>query len=260
MITKHKEPNHSATNKLKLLDEIQEHAYFQWLIDNRRFLPYGFLALVIIIGLAFKFTSGKTVAAESNYLLAENYFSQIHDTLQVKTESINSDLKKLMEITEAYPELQSRYDGPIAQILILLKKPQEAQNFATRALQRSSKEQNQDFVTFSEITLHIANGALKEALEKSKSLKAKMLNDSKTNINAHLFAFNLLRIAMLEEKSGTVKGEMEGWMNWKQFASGTDNVNIKQAIATINDLLKEGEFSLGQYINIRENAFAAEKK
>lgn len=255
MTTKQKNSNPLKDSKLDLLDDIQENSYFRWVIDNRKFLPYGFAALVLLIALSFKFTSSKTVAAESNYLLAENYFAELKHSFskEAKSDNTTTDLKNLITITKDYPELESRYDGNIAQMLILLDRGKEASPFAERSLKRVSKDQLPEFLIFSEITLHIAEADYTQALEKSKSLKEQMLQNNKASFNNHLFAFNLLRIAMLEEKTGSDTGESEAWKEWKKYANGTDNQKLASAASTINNLLKEGEFSLNEYISIQES-------
>jgi len=263
MTTKNKDPKQAEPEKLELLDEIKESTYFQWLVDNRQSIPYVFIATIILIAIAFKFTSGKASRAESNYLLAENYFVLLNRSLHEEAESDNvlTSLDKLKEITTAYPELQSRYDGLIAQLLIAMNNPQEAKEFADRSLERTAQDNLTVYNNFSKTTLLIAEGAYNQALTESKSLKNNLLQssspfsfqgDEAQSFTANLFAYNLLRIAMLEKEAGTPDGEIKAWKEWKRYADNKSDPVLAEAFATIDRQLKEGDFSVNLYIKARE--------
>ena len=263
MTTKNKQNKNDKMEKSDFLDEVKESSYFQWLIDNRQSIPYVFIATIILIAVAFKFTSGKTSRAESNYLLAENYFMMLNRSIQeeAEPESTLTYLEKLKGITDSYPELHSLYDGMIAQLLIAMDKPGEAKEYVIRSLERTSRDNLYPFNKFSRNTLLIAEGAYDQALIESKSLKDTLLHDLKIpsseeslnpNFFANLFAYNLLRIAMLEKEVGSSKSEQEAWDEWKKYASDTSNPVLTEAFLTINRQLKEGEYSLTDYILSRE--------
>jgi hypothetical protein len=254
MTSKNKEPKHIETEPLDFLDEIKESVYFQWLVENSKYLPIAFGILLISIALIFKFTSSRASKAETNYLLAENYFEILTRSLQNEggSEETLATLDKLTNVTNAYPELHSRYDGLIAQVLLAMEKNKEAKIFAERTLARTAKDHTPLHIAFSKITLLIGDGSYNQALADSKELQ-KILENPGNYLNnfANLFAYNILRIAMLEQKAGTPTGEKEAWQEWKKYSVQTDNPVLEQAFINLNTQLKEGEFSLDQYINAR---------
>lgn len=268
MTTKNKEPKQPETEKLDFLDEIKESSYFQWLVDNGKSIPYVFIATIILIAIAFKFTTGKASRAESNYLLAENYFIMLNQSLhgQSDPEATITSLEKLKEITNTYPELHSRYDALIAQLLIAMNNPEEAKEYAERSIDRTAQDNLSTYNNFSKTTMLIADGAYNQALVESKSLKTSMLqsfttstfqDDENQNFTANLFAYNLLRIAMLEKEAGTPDGEKEAWKEWKKYAENSNHPVLTEAFTTIDRQLKEGEFSLNQYIKARESVLGS---
>lgn len=247
-----KTPN-KKESKSDIPDGLKENRFFQFLVENRQFIPYVFIALLILLGIAFKVTGGRTSEAETNYLIAENYFNRLKETWQegAGMESLQANLEKLQEITADYPSLRSRYDGTIAQLLLLMNKPEEARQFILRTLERTTQDDLRIFTEFSKTTLLIAEGKLAEALKRAKNLKKKIVQDDQKKI-PHLFAYTLLRIAMLEKVSGTPEGESEAWDEWKNYAEKTPDSPFDEAIATIGKSLQEGSFSLNEYINLRK--------
>lgn len=261
MISKSKTPKNTSEEKFDFIDRIKETPYFQWFLDNGAKLPYIFGGMILVIALIFKFSTSKNNQAESNYLLAENYFQLLTRYLQGESEGSKEvlvTLDKLAEITKSYPELNSRYDGLIAQLLLAMNKEKEAEPYAARTLQRTKKDNTPYHTAFSETTLLIAKGNYAEALDRAKELQ-KQLNTAtetgKPNFQYnYLFAYNLLRIAMLEQQIGTSQGEKAAWEEWLANFHQTQDEGLEKAFLTLNQELTEGKFSLIDYINARTDS------
>ena len=112
---------------------------------------------------------------------------------------------------------------------------------------------------FAAITLQISRGDYSAALKQSQELKQKLLKDATTakqerTFGDILFAYNLLRIAMLEQKSGTPEGEKAAWSEWNSYTQASTNTASIRAASfyTLDSLFGEGSLTLGTYIKSRE--------
>lgn len=267
MAPKNNTHKQSEQEKLDFFDEIKESTYFQWLLENAKYTPYFFGALLLAIALIFKFSSSKSTKTESDYFLAENYVQQLTQSLRGDgdAENIPSNLEKLTAITNNYPELRSRYDGLIAQLLLTMGNEKESHIYATRTLERIQIDNAPEYAAFSATTLKIGEKSYKQALDESKSLQKLLMEKNGNTLSGHpanstanLFVYNLLRIALLEKEAGTPQGEKTAWATWQTYATQTENPVFEEAFLTLNKHLKEGTFSLKQYIESRELALKKE--
>ena len=250
-----------------LVTQITEHPYFQWVIKQRKYIPYASLAFLAFIIIAFRFITEKTEKTEANYLLAESYFSMIQHSIQneAEAENIAPALIKLRNITDTYPELHSRYDGLIAQLLITQGNSAEARPYAERALSRTARDKIPFYPEFSRTTLLIEDNQRKEALEQALALQSHLSENASLNatdlLNRNfgdtLFAYNLLRIAMLKKELGPPEEELKAWKEWEQYANinglkSPNNLIAPNAFTDLNKQIGEDNFTLVQYIHARE--------
>lgn len=255
--------NQEKTNTQDSLDPS-----FQWLMKHRKNILYFFVALFALAIIAFKLTTGKTSKAESSYLTAENYFSLLQNSLRGEPNPnvrINT-LDNLKKITDQYPELRSRYDGFIAQLLLIQEKTEEALPLAERTLSRIAKDQLPPYSDFTSTTLLISQGQYKEALTQALTLKDLMIqqtvdlpqNPKVTDFGSLLFAYNLFRIAMLQQHIGNAEQELEAWEEWKYYAQTNGEKTFvsksidPEAFSRLNQQVGEGDFTLTDYIKERE--------
>lgn len=248
-----------------ILERLKEHPIFDWVVNNTRYLPFIFIALIATIAIGFKFSASRAAKAESNYLLAENYFRRLYKAAPGE-QGINGKeeaLRKLQEITNKHPELQSRYDGLIAQFLLIEGKEGEAALYAERAINRTKKENLEPYTQFSQATLLMARGQYGEALAMSQKLKKEMLDEmgeeqSLRDFGNALFAYNLLRIAMLQKELGKAQEELDAWKEWKQYSAESPQNAEAKSFAFIEQNMQEGSFYLNDYMNRREKILAKE--
>lgn len=266
---------HPIDEKEDLATRITEHPYFQWFVARRHYIPYVSLAILLVIFLAFKFFTGKAAKTESNYLLAENYFSMIQRSIRSETGTGNREqaLTKLKTITDSYPELHSRYDGLIAQLLITQGDSAGARPYADRTFSRTAQNKLPYYSDFSHTTLLIANDQHQQALEKAIALKDLLIEHAAQNkadpqilnFGDSLFAYNLLRIAMLKKELGSPEEELQAWKEWKQYAriddqSPPNDFIAPEAFIALNNQVGEDNFSLLQYIEAREKELLEKSK
>lgn len=250
-MSKMKTQQNQTEEPIDWAEQVQQHPAFEWMMENRRYIPYLFIALLALIAIGYKLTSGRVAEAETNYQLAESYWMQIQKNIgEVTGVSKQEDaLRQLREIVNEYPELQAKYDGLIAQLLLVHGLSDEAEPYAERTQLRTDETQSPAFKEFSDITLLIAKGDHEEALQQSLTLKEKLLTGDEPPL---LLPYTMIRIAMLYQGTGQKDLESLAWDEWKQYASG-DSMQKPDpaAIKTISTLFSEGDFTLDRYIETR---------
>jgi hypothetical protein len=218
---------------------------FEWM---RGHLPLlGGALAIIVVGVMVVFQGFKK-EPEADFLIAEMAFRRWEKT----------SLAQLQTLLKKHPELHTKYDGPIARKLLASSEAGLAASFGKAALKRV-KDLSPYHTHFSETSLLIGEGQLTEALAKAKELKN--LIDSDTafpgqKYGSILFAFNLLRIAMLEKTVGTKEGEKSAWQELKKHAGWSEEPFITkydpEAFRLLAENFRSKEISLADYIRHRE--------
>jgi hypothetical protein len=122
------------------------------------------------------------------------------------------------------PALEKRYEAAIAQTLFDLGKTEEGLGLARNSLKRVDGE-TPFHTAYAAQTLLIQQGNYSEALKGALELQEKMdvLLD-RTAWNAHslsggslLYAYNLLRIASLQQELGNQAGEQAAWAELETY-------------------------------------------
>ncbi|MEM8727316.1 MAG: hypothetical protein AAGE99_01175 [Chlamydiota bacterium] len=133
------------------------------------------------------------------------------------------DFDKLEKLMKKYPELRPRYEPSIAQSLLATASPQEATPFIERTLRRRWQPYYSDY---GQASLKMSQGKYREALNEALSLKTQMLSDplfrEKSVNDSTLFAFNLLRIAILSGQLNRQEPELETWREIKRYGGWGD--------------------------------------
>lgn len=226
----------------------------------------------------------------TDYLSAESAYRKWSDSKE--------GFDKLEKLIKKHPGLHQKYEGAIAQKLLLqttesfsaslqprvdgqmetasseVLKDSSAKLAATskeliRKYADSALKRVEDFspyyVRFSEESLLIGEGKMKEALERAKKLKADMDKDEVfwsqgSKIVRHgslLYAYNLLRIAMLEKAAGSIEGELAAWKEFK-FNAGwlgtapTHKSYDPDAYRLLQQNFQKSDISLRDYVAYRE--------
>lgn len=259
-----KTSNPKSELPLKSLDmssSFEEGQVVEWLTQYGRKILFVSFALIPAFLLLFRFGIGNDVKLEQDYIQAENDYQSIVQSMEENgTSPAQAEaLTQLEGIIQKNPELQTKYAGALAQILLIQNHPEQAQAFENPALDRLEKESLLDQKEFAAITLLIQQEQLAEALKRSQALRINMQQAAETAENAFssgtLFAYNLLRTGILQQQLGLGKDELSTWQEWQQLSEGEKKiVNIdRQFFVVIQRQFLEGHFSLLDYIAIRKN-------
>lgn len=214
----------------ELSQTLGENPTIRWISQNGANLVWVLIGIIIAGLLFYRFVGGSS-ASTQDFLQAEaSYRSFVKEHDGNKQEQALTTLAAILYST---PSLQSKYDGMIAQVLLNRGKIGEAEPYIQRTLARTNKDHTPYYPDYANTTLTISNQAYAEALTQSQALDTQL-----TEENAPILkAYNLLRIAMLQQQLGNKAGELQAWEKFRPFAPYT--------------ALSEGKVSINQYVQAR---------
>lgn len=245
--------------KIPLQDLLNDHPVIQWTTEHARTIVLMFLAFIGLVLILYRFIEGNTVQSETDYLAAERDFL-VFQNREADNESQANAFSRLEKIMDQHPDLHAKYDGLIAQTLLIRNQTTEAKKYEEIALARIESDHLPDYTDYAKTTLLINEQQYPEALKQAASLKHKILERAATAKDHHsnnsiLFALNLLRIAILQQQLGLDKEELSTWQEWKAYAkpvSLVENNIDPNGFRNILSLFEEGNVSLLSYIEARE--------
>lgn len=255
----------SSMPKQNLLDSFNSDQVIDWMSQNGKNIIYALLGLIALFLVVYRISSSNSSKAEKDYLQAANEFALFESSNPATDQSSKSEaLQRLKSILASHSELHAAYGGAIAQTLLNRGQTAEAKPFAQATLERTQANNLPLYGDFSTATILIGEQEYKKALEKSLVLKQKMLEgieqisiDSERSFGEILFAFNLLRIGMLQQQIGDEKAELQTWQEWKRYA-GLDKMTKESskvgqyAFRILIQQLAIGSIALPDYISQRE--------
>ena len=238
---------------LHLDEDWLNHPAIEWLSSHKKMILSIFLGLLFLLILAYRFTAIRTLNAEKDFFQAETIFNRLQQTKAFSQDpSSTSELEQLIGIMQRYPELKAKYEGPLAQTLLINGLFSPAQQFADDIFKRTQSNHLQPYQSFSQITFLIDEGQYSDALQQSIQLKS-TLDQLGEQIHPLLSTFNLIRLAILYQKTGQQEEERQAW---EQLENQPES--LKKTLAT-NQLFKSGQVSLENYIEERKKALLLEK-
>jgi hypothetical protein len=226
------------------IDELAEHPAVEWLFKNKQTILYAIAALFIAIIFLFRFVSARTLSAEGDYFQAQN------DMTQLQTNSLQAsevDLSRLEAILKRHPELQAKYDGLIAQSLLIDQEVQKAVPFAERTFQRLKNDPVGFYENYANTSLLIGEGQYEQAISQAQQLKGQM-DQATEQAGSTLYVFNLIRIAMLHQQLNQVDQERLAWEALQNYQGNLD------AVVATEKLFQTDSQSLSHYTDTRRKA------
>ncbi|MBS4167155.1 Uncharacterized protein NEOC65_002261 [Neochlamydia sp. AcF65] len=256
----------SSDTSLSWSDALLAHPLTQWTLGNGKILLYSFLGLIILGFILFQFIWRHHAASEADFIRAEKKFSLFISSQESSDPAAEVEaLRNLHAIMAAHPELYPKYEGLIAETLLLRGKNEEASLYATSAIKRTAYENDPFYTSYAQTTLLLAREEYEEGLKAALHLRNSMLEQGeafkdkpeKLQYGTFLYAFNLLRIAMLQQQLSLFPDELATWKEWEELTiksrEGTLPFYLKdQLFLSFNNLLSEGKASLADYIEARK--------
>lgn len=231
-----KETNSHGLHKALKAENMSDEHFIGELLQK-----YGTYALAALAGLIVLtllvwnlFAKGAT---ENDYITASNNFTLLKRNLFA--EKGNKDeamaaLDKLTVLLNQFPEMQTRYDSEVAQLLLAAGEIQKALPFAERFIARKQPAHLETFTDFGRGSIALAKGDTHAALEEGKQLATTAKDGSLLN------AFNTIQLALLEQTQNP-KAAKEFWEKIKQ-SQNQDSYKI------IAYLFNHGSVNFNQFI------------
>jgi hypothetical protein len=211
-------------------------------------------ALAIASWTVYQWNAG----SPGDYISAEKAFNELASE---GPSARKETLLKLQKILKQHPELHAKYDGRIAQNLLLSSHQGLAASFS-KATERRIGDISPYYKQFSNCSLLISEKKFADALTLSQSLKQSLDQDelfwkTKSEIVRHgavLYGYNLLRIASLQQMTGNAAGELEAWSAFKKAAGWLDSEASldPESFALISQNFQHNDVSLKDFIQYRE--------
>jgi hypothetical protein len=226
-----------------------------WMRDNLNSILAGGMGVLVVLGwIVYQWNTRST----GDHRMAEKTFNEW-------TGDRNEKLIKLQKILKQHPELHAKYDGRIAQKLLLSSQQGLAATFS-RAAQKRIGELSPYYTQFSNGSLLISEKKFEEALSQAKTLKQSLDHDelfwkTKSELVKHgtiLYGYNLLRIAFLEQMVGNIAGELTAWKEFEKeagwLASEAPSPYLDpESFQLIGQNFQKNDVSLKDFIQYRES-------
>ncbi len=247
---------------------LEDNPIIQWISKHGEKILYSILGAFSLLILIYFWQSGTSAKIEGDYQSASREFQAFQQAAKSgQNLELQDSFQKLTLIMNQLPDLHAKYDGVIAQTFIDLNDIKQAKPFVLSTLQRVGKDNLPFYNEYAQITLLIGEGQIANAIQRSLALKKEMIQNleqmekepgtqtTEPAFGSSLYAFNLLRIAFLEQQVGDRAKELESWEEWKMYTSHTNTRPLppvdRKAFFNIAQLYNEGALSLDNYIQIR---------
>lgn len=222
-------------------------------------------AFLLLVG--YVITSGSQTKNQADFSQAESQFTvYTQSLLDPKADSTKAKeaLLSLQSLIASHPELHQKYDGPLAQLVLIEGNPTVALSYEKDLLARTLENANNPFLKpyadYSRTSLLIAQGEFSTALQKALELQV-ILGASNSTHTQTLQLFNEVRIAMLYQQLGSASDELKAWGDVKQATGWNDRrlMSMQSFFSPSMMVLShfhEGKISLLNYIEVREKELA----
>jgi hypothetical protein len=246
----------AALKKIHFNEDWNTHPAIEWLMRNKRILLWVFIGLLALIILAYRLASQRTLHAEIDFFRAQTFFTQFQEASLSTGDptSAKSDLEQLEILMQKYPELKAKYEGPLAQILLMNGDVSQARSFAEEIFKRTQSDHLELYQEYSNNSLLIAEGLIVEALQRTQEFRQKLDQMGVEIAPPILYLMNLIRLAMLHQQLGQFEEEFQ---IWEQFQNQPQRA---EALAAINQAYDVEKTSLSRYIKERKQQINPNEK
>ncbi len=219
-----------------------DHPAVEWISNNKQSILWIIVGLFAVLILSYRILMNHTLNAETDFFRAQTDFVKFQDAALNSNNHLTdaASLSNLEDLMKSYPELHEKYDGPLAQTLLIEGQIPQAEAFAKDTFKRTANDSIQIYHEYAATSLLISKKQYQEALTKTQELNSKLSSE----IGSPLYFFNLIREALLSQQLGLEKEEKLLWENIKNYQQQTNSPEM------IN-LFRSGQATLNQYMDSR---------
>lgn len=238
----------TSSAKFSFTEEISSHPAVEWISENKNIILWGFVGVIATLIFATQFIKWRMLSTEKDYFQAQALFTQFQSVANNPSENAtaDTDLAKLLTFMKDHPELKPKYEGPLAQTLLINNQIAQAQPLIDNIFKRTNPDHLQLYRDFTQSSLLIGQGKYVEAVEKSVQLKT-ALDQLKQEANPILYVFNLVRLATLFQQTDQIEEEL------KILNQLHDQPQFYEGLQTANQVYSIGKATLYQYLMDRRN-------
>ena len=219
-----------------------EHQIREFLHQYGSTILYAALGLVAAIAVFFQLTRTTEASSLRDYIQADSVYTRFDNA---PADEVAGAFEPLQQLMTKHPDLLQKYEGKTAQAMIAKGQAASAGTYIDDSLRRLEVEGLPLYHDYSETTLLIANGNYEDAYERASALHGQLADLFETPESEPLFAFNLLRLATLQQQLGLAAEEQS---SWKEILAYGESAN---AVSAMLEHIREGRLTLKSYINNR---------
>jgi hypothetical protein len=221
-----------------------DHPAVDWISNNKQTILWIIVGLFAVLILSYRILMNHNLNAEADFFRAQTDFAKFQDAAQNSNDQLSQagSLSNLESLMKSHPELHQKFDGPLAQTLLIEGQIPPAEAYAQATFKRTANDSISLYHDFAATSLVIGKKDYQQALTQAQNLNAKIKADDKHQQNV-LYFFNLVRLALLNQQLNMAKDEKLSWENLK---NGQLNLDSK-----VFNLFKIGQATLNEYIEMR---------
>lgn len=235
----------STTKAVKKESQPEHSKVENFLINHGKTALISIVVLIVIITSICYAIFKQKASSEQDYLAAQRYYQKF---VAASASDENQYLSDLQKIIDKHPELAPKYNALIAQNLLIYQQPQEAQKYLNENKAYISEEEQTPYHSYAETSILMSENNNQEALTKAMQINDQLANNPNPQYYNSLFAFNLLRIALLNQVLDNKDAELQTWSTIKQYLSSEKETAFQQMKAVFS----KNNVSLDDYIAQRE--------
>lgn len=236
----------SITDSMHFQDSSPTSDIMEKIFNNKQIILGSIVSLLLILLIAYRFLSTENSHKEVDFIKAQNTFNAFQQEISTNGSASKESLEELTALMKRLPDLQAKYDGSIAQSLLISGQIAEAKPYIESIFQRTAAEHLSLYKDFTAISYASASKNYEQALDLSLKLNQALLNSPSLNENSVLYTLNLIRTAALYEQLGKNEEELATWNLVEKELKESDTGSI---LATA---LQTGKTSLKQFIDGRK--------
>lgn len=218
----------SQPSHLFIGENFWDRPFFQWALENIKSIGYGALLALLTLIVIYRILATQSAKDEKDYALVSQEINNLHE--KGKTEAA---LEKLDPLLSQHPEIKPSYEGVIAQELLIQGDITLAKPLIGDIFTRVKPLLGTHYFAYSNTSLLLEEGKLEPALQEAYRLKEEILNERGENrsFEGVLYAFNLIRIALIERELNHSPEEKKAWEELRKLEKGIHEISIPEETA-----------------------------
>lgn len=236
----------SSVKNISFEGDWSSHPAIEWLSNRKNLLLWALFALITVLILASRLVTWRTQSAEKDFFQAQTAFTQFQENAITDNSTAPADLEQLQTLMQQYPELKPKYEGPVAQTLLINGQISQAEVLTRDIFRRTKPDHLQLYQDYTQTSLVMGQGNYGAALKRAQDLKSTLDQLNEGN-NPILYVLNLMRLALLYQQTNQPQEELKVWEELQ------NQPQRMEAIMAASQVLNVGQASLNQYIEERRS-------